>query len=203
MSEQPAVPAAPSDTDLSDPSLPAGPADFVLPARQPKAFTKADLLPAVSIASLVALVGLPVAWIWSRLAPPEQVGVSTNGQVLPLTDESYHRFDDLAIFLLLGLAAGLLTGAATWLLRERRGPTILIAAVLGSLIAAYLAMQTGLSFAAGRYVLSGAPKIGSVFEMAPRLESGWVLIAEPLGAALAYGVLAAWHGSKDLGRRLG
>jgi hypothetical protein len=198
VSEQPAVPTAPSDTDL-----PGGPENFTLPFRQPRAIVRADLLPGVSVASLVALLGLPVAWIWARLAPPERVGVSTGGQVLPLIDESYHRFDDLAIFLLLGLAAGLLTGAATWLLRERRGPTIMVAAVLGSLIAAYLAMQSGLGFAAGHYVLSGAPKIGSVFEKAPRLETGWALIAQPLGAALAYGVLAAWHGGRDLGRRLG
>ena len=46
------------------------------------------------------------------------------------------------------------------------------------------------------------PGIGSVFYRAPRLESGWALLAEPLGVLLAYGVLAAWNGMQDLGRRL-
>jgi hypothetical protein len=179
------------------------PPGFTLPYRRPKVVIKADLLPAVSIASLVALLGLPQAWIWSLIAPPERVGVSATGQVLPLIDESNHRFDDIAIFLLIGLTAGLLTGAAIWLLRGRRGPTIMIAVVLGSVIAAWLAMQTGLSFAAGRYVVSGPPTVGMMFELAPRLETGWVLLAQPLGAAFAYGVLAAWNGSRDLGRRLG
>lgn len=200
MSEQPVVPTAESDQPRPAPEVPPG---FMLPYRRPKVVIKADLLPAVSVASLVALLGLAQAWIWSLIAPPERVGISATGQVLPLVDESYHRFDDIAIFLLIGLTAGLLTGAATWLLRERRGPTIMIAAVLGSVIAAWLAMQTGLSFAAGRYVVPGSPTIGTVFELAPRLETGWVLLAQPLAAAFAYGVLAAWHGSRNMGRRLG
>ena len=131
--------------------------EFVLPPRPAKVVIRADLLPAVSAASLIAVLGLLEGWIWSLIAPPERVGVSSSGQVLPLVDESYHRFDDIAIFVLMGLVAGLLTGAALWLLRHRRGPVILIAAVLGSLVAAYLAKQTGLSFAAGRYVVSAAP----------------------------------------------
>lgn len=171
--------------------------------RRPRVVIKADLLPAISIASLVALLGLLLGWIWSVVAPPEKVGVGSDGSVLPLLDESYHRFDDMAIFLLVGFGAGLVTGTAVWFLRERRGPTILIAAVIGSLVAAYLAMTTGISFAAGRYVVTGAPRIGQLFDRAPVLESPWVLIAQPLGTAVAYLVLTAWNGTRDLGRRLG
>lgn len=172
------------------------------PYRKPKVVVKADLLPAISVASTAAVVGLPLAWIWSRIAPPIPGVLNASGQPVPLPSPyGYHRFDDLAIFLLIGLAAGIATGVGMWLLRERRGPVILLAGVLGAFIAAWLAMHTGLSFAAGHYALATAPKAGSVFNIAPRLESGWVLIGQPLGAALAYGVLAAWNGTNDLGRR--
>ena len=128
--------------------------------------------------------------------------LNSSGQPVPLPSPyGYHRFDDLAIYMLLGLGAGIATGVAMWMLRERRGPVILLAGVLGAVIAAWLAMHTGVSFAAGHYALSAAPKAGSVFAIAPRVESGWGIVAQPLGTALAYGILAAWNGTNDLGRR--
>lgn len=176
---------------------------WVAPYRRPRAVIKADLLPSISVLSTAALVGLPAAWLWSRLAPAVPGVTTASGQTVALPSPyGYHRFDDIAIFMLIGLGFGLATGAAIWLLRERRGPTIMIAGVLGSLIAAWLAVHTGLSFAAGRYAVTSAPKPGAVLDLAPRLESSWVLIAQPLATALAYGVLAAWNGMNDLGRRL-
>jgi hypothetical protein len=174
------------------------------PRQRPMVSVKADLLPAVSVASTAALAGLPLAWIWSRIAPAIPGVLNSAGKPVPLPSPyGYHRFDDLAIFLLMGLAAGIATGVAMWMLRERRGPVILVAGVVGAFIAAWLAMRTGLSFAAGHYALTTAPKSGSVFAIAPRLESGWAIIAQPLGTALAYGILAAWNGTNDLGRRFG
>jgi hypothetical protein len=171
--------------------------------RRPKVVVKADLLPALSLALLLAVFGLPLGWIWSRIAPPQRVGVSSNGQVLPLVDETYHVWDDVAIYLLMGLAFGLVAGVAVWLLRERRGPTVMFAAVLGAVAAGWLMTKTGVSFAAGDYTVPAALKVGSLFDVAPQLDTGWILLAPPLGVALAYLVLSAWSGSEDLGRRLG
>jgi hypothetical protein len=103
---------------------------------------------------------------------------------------------------LLCLGAGLATGLGVWLLRERRGPVIMVAAVLGAVVAGWLAMRIGVSWAGGRYTVSGAPKVGDVVSKAPALESGWAIVAWPLTTALAYGVLSAWNGMDDLGRRL-
>jgi hypothetical protein len=172
------------------------------PGRRPTVVLKADLLPAVSVVSFVALLGLAVGWIWSRIAPPQRVRVLANQQV-PLPVESYHRFDDLALFVLLSLGAGLFTGLGVWLLRERRGPVIMVAAVLGSVVAAWLAAKVGVSWAGSHYALSGAPKVGDVVSQAPQLESAWGILAWPLTTALAYGILSAWNGRDDLGRRLG
>lgn len=176
---------------------------------RPRVVVKADLLPALSVLSAVAVLGLPLGLLWAWLAPPELVFVLTDptaapGGVVPLMGESAHRFDGMALFTVLGLAAGLVTGAALWLLRERRGPVLLVAAALGSLIAAWLAMRTGQSFALGSYpdvVATAAAE--STVPRAPVLESISVVVSQPLGLVLAYTVLVAWNGRDDLGRRLG
>jgi Protein of unknown function (DUF2567) len=162
---------------------------------------KPDLLPSVSVLSLVALLGLVVGWLWSRLAPPQRMRVLPDRRV-PLPVESYHRFDDLGLFVLLCLGAGLCTGLALWLLRARRGPVVLVAAVLGSFAAAWLATRVGISWAQDHYPLPAAPNLGDVVSQAPQLESVWGILAWPLATALAYGVLSAWNGTDDLGRRL-
>nr|WP_253862871.1 DUF2567 domain-containing protein [Prauserella halophila] len=171
---------------------------------RPKVVVKADLLPAISVVSFVALLGIPVGWLWSLLAPPQRMRVmgGETGE-LPLQLESWHRFDALAVFLLLGLAAGIAVGVVVWLLRERRGPVILVAAVLGSLVSAWLATQMGLSFAGSRYAITDPPEVGTVVEAAPVLETGWAVLAQPLTTALVYGMLAIWNSRDDLGRRLG
>ena len=191
-------------------TLPASPPAPVLPAgwldqprRRAAIFSRADILGAVSLLSLVSLLGMPLAWFWSRLAPAQLSLVEPDGSLVPLPVESQHRFDDLAVFVLLGAVAGLLTGVAVWLLRQRRGPLALIALTAGSLIAAWLAMRTGISFAEARYsdaIRQASP--GAVVATAPRLETGWAIVIQPLLAALAYGSAAAASGSEDLGRRL-
>lgn len=174
-----------------------------IPREPPKVVVKADLLPALSVLSTVGLIGIPVGWLWARLAPPQRAIVFEDGKPAPLDIETWHSFDALVVFMLLSLVAGAFVGSLVWLLRERRGPVVMIAAVLGSVLAAWLATLMGASFAAGRYEITGAPKVGDVIELAPELRSSWVLLIQPLAVAVAYGVLAAWNGRDDLGRRLG
>ncbi|GAA3840672.1 DUF2567 domain-containing protein [Saccharothrix violaceirubra] len=169
---------------------------------RPRVVVKRDLLPAFSVLSTTALFGLPLGWVWAWLAPPQNVIVAQDGSLVPVTGESYHRLDGLMIFVLMGLGAGLLTGIAVWLLRSRRGPVVMVGAVLGSGAAAFLGQRTGVGSAAGRYAVENAPKVGDLLLKAPVLESWWGLLAWPLGASLAYGCLAAWNGLDDLGRRL-
>ena len=164
---------------------------------------RADLLPALSVLAAVSLLGLALGWLWSRLAPPQRMVITQDGTPVPLTAESYHRFDDLVLFVLLGLAAGFITGVAVWFLRERRGPVIMIAATLGAAVGGWLAMRVGVAWAEGRYPATSDPQVLDVVLRAPQLESAWGLLAWPLTTALLYGVLAAWNSMDDLGRRLG
>lgn len=166
-----------------------------------KVVIKADLLPALTLLGLIPLLGMGVGWLWVRLAPPQRMTFVDSGPVtLPV--ESYHRFDDLAVYSVLCLGIGVVTGVGAWFLRERRGPVIMIAVVLGSAIGAWLAIKVGVAWAEGRYPIPGTPRIGEVFDKAPRIESQWAILTWPLTAALAYGALAAWNGRDDLGRRL-
>jgi hypothetical protein len=80
---------------------------------------------------------------------------------------------------------------------------ILIAAVLGAGLAGWMGTVLGPGFANTWYAISRPPAVGDVIEKAPQLESSWVLLAAPLATVIVYGVMAAWNGQDDLGRRLG
>ncbi|MER7082195.1 Protein of unknown function [Saccharopolyspora kobensis] len=168
----------------------------------PRVVVKADLLPAVSAVSLIALLGLPAGWVWSRLAPPQQSVLGPNGSLTPLLVESYHGFDAIAIFALLTFGLGLLTSSVLWWVRRRRGPVLLIAGALGSLVASWLGVQMGVSFASGLYPMPTNPQLGDLIAVAPEIGTNWVLLAQPLALALGYGLAASWNGLDDLGRRL-
>ncbi|MGA9309332.1 MAG: DUF2567 domain-containing protein, partial [Pseudonocardiaceae bacterium] len=164
------------------------------------AAVRVDLVPALIVLCVVAVLGLPLGALWSWLAPPEFVARSalapTPGGVLPFVGESEHRFDDMATFVLFGLAAGILIGAALWLLRRWRGPLVLVAAVLGSLVAAWLAMRVGLWLVAAHY--PNRAGTGAPFPQAPVLESAWVIVTQPFGVAVTYCLATAWSGTEDL-----
>ncbi|MEV0073009.1 DUF2567 domain-containing protein [Amycolatopsis sp. NPDC050768] len=171
---------------------------------RPKVVVKADLLPAVSVLSTAGLLGIPLGWLWSLMAPPQRERVVTaDGQRVPLELESWHRFDDLAIYGFLALATGLLIGVIVWLMRERRGPVVFVAAAGGAALAGWLGTQIGVAFVNSKYAIDTAPALGAVISAPPQLESGWIWLAAPLVTSLVYALLAAWNGREDLGRRLG
>lgn len=197
-------PAEPAVAAVAERNGAVATARFAPQRRHAPAFTPADLAGAVSIASLIALLGLPMGWLWSRLAPAQLSVVQADGSATALPTESQHRFDDVATFVLLGAVTGLLVGLGLWFLRRRRGPLALVGLVAGSLVAAWVASRTGLSFADGRYreAIEQATA-GSVVPVAPRLDTGWVvLMVQPLLAVIAYGTAVAANGLEDLGRRL-
>jgi hypothetical protein len=169
---------------------------------RPKVVVKRDLLPGVVVALTIPMGGIAAAFLWSWLAPPQLKIVSPNDNKLyPIGVESYHRLDALMVFVLIGLGAGAITGIAVWLLRQRRGPVVMLAMTAGSFAAAWTAQWLG-----GKVVSYPAPatiKPNDTLLVAPALETWSGILAWPLAAALAYGCCAAWNGLDDLGRRLG
>jgi hypothetical protein len=149
------------------------------------------------------LLGFPAGWIWAHLAPAQNQIILPDGKPFPVGLESYHRLDALMVFVMIGLGFGLVTGIGMWLLRQRRGPVIMLAGTLGALGAAWSAQTFGTGFVKGLYPLPANLKVNDVVQLAPSLETWWGLLAWPLATALAYGCCAAWNGLDDLGRRLG
>lgn len=170
---------------------------------RPRVVIKRDLLPAVAVLFSIPILGMPAGWLWARLAPPQNKIILENGKPFPVGLESYHRLDALMVFVMIGLGLGMVTGIGMWLLRQRRGPVIMLAATLGSVGAAWVAQTTGMGSAASIYAIPADLKINQVVAEAPTLETWWGLLAWPLATALAYGCCAAWNGLDDLGRRLG
>ncbi|WP_329789712.1 DUF2567 domain-containing protein [Lentzea sp. DG1S-22] len=171
---------------------------------RPKVVVKRDLLPGLVVALTTFAAGLPAAYLWSWLAPAQLKIVSAqDGKLYPIGVESYHRLDALMVFVLIGLGAGVVTGIAVWLLRQRRGPVAMLGMTAGSFGAAWFAQYLGGSLAAGRYPMPSTIEANDTLLVAPALETWWGILAWPLGAALAYGCCAAWNGLDDLGRRLG
>lgn len=167
---------------------------------------RADLPAAGKALGAVAALGLPLGWVWSLLAPPQVVSVlaSPVGDELlirPLDGQSEQRFAAMGTFLLFGLAAGVLVGAALWMVRRRRGPVLVVAGVLGSMVAAWIAMHAGVSLANWYYPL-GPFEPGAILVRPPVLESLWVVIAQPFAVAMTYAVGVAWDGTDDLGREV-
>lgn len=203
MAEQPVEAQREEPAPHREPEYPIFPTPHAWRPPVPRVVVKADLLPAISVISSVSILGLGVGWLWSVLAPPQRKVITQDGVAASLTDESYHLSDDLVIFMFLCLAAGLVTGLATWYLRERRGPVVMLAAVVGSVVGGWLATLVGKAWAEGRWPVPSSVKPLDIVSSAPVLQSAWVIMAWPLMTALAYGVLAAMNGMDDLGRRLG
>ncbi len=201
MSEQPVGEQAAPHRRPEYPIFP--PPEYAPRPPVPRVVVKRDLLPSISVLSTVALLGLAVGWLWSRLAPPQRKVITQDGQPANLIDESYHRFDALVIFMLLCVAAGVVTAVAVWYLRERRGPVVMLAATAGSALGGWLAMSVGKAWADSRWPAPTTVQPLDIVSVPPPIESAWAILLWPLTTALVYGVLAAMNGMDDLGRRLG
>lgn len=166
-----------------------------------RVLSRADVVPIALVFLVVAVTGLPLGALWAALAPPRQSTFTTNGVPAPGLETIYHWFDPVAVFVLIGLAAGVVIGIALWaLLRRHRGPAIVLAGALGSLLAAWLAIRFGGWIATVTHPLPPAPQPGAAIAVAPRVDTPWAIVAQPLGVAVVYGFAAAWNGLDDLGR---
>lgn len=180
---------------------PGGAAAISMPRAQTvRMLIKGDLLPALRVLAVVGLLGLPLGGVWALLVPTQKSVVTRTGELLPVLVEGFHEFDALAIFMLLSAATGVLTGVALWMIRGLRGPMVLIGAVLGSFIAAWLGMAAGVWFASLIYSVPPSLPAGEIVRAAPELKAVAAVLCQPLALALVYGFAASWNGLDDLGR---
>ncbi|RAO33483.1 hypothetical protein PSN13_03543 [Micromonospora saelicesensis] len=154
----------------------------------------------------LAALGVPLGLLWAALAPDTPVLKTAEGAIYAEPQPEQPIAAD-GWFSLLGLAFGLLVALALWfVLRRRRGPVGLLAAVLGTLVAAPVAWQVGrrVGLATFDRLLATAPA-GQAFSKPADLRAGgvdWLLGVLPVphgnlllpafGAAVMYTLLAGW-----------
>lgn len=155
------------------------------------------VLAAVAVGS--ALVGV----LWGWLAPTEQLLVTEPGRGAPLTGESTHQFDAVALFVCAGAVTGLLTAVAAWRLRTVRGPLLQVGLLSGSLIGAYLMAWVGESVAESLHPRPDDPPVGQIVELPTQVGTALAFIVQPLVASLVLLFLAALNPSEDLGTGYG
>ncbi|WP_169812659.1 DUF2567 domain-containing protein [Nocardia acidivorans] len=147
------------------------------------------------IAAVSALGGV----LWGFLAPAEQLLVVDPERGAALTGESTHRFDAVAIFVLLGVVIAVLSTAAAWRWRSVRGPLLLLGLLAGSALGSSMLRWVGEAIAEQRHSRPSHPAVHTIVEFAPTVEGWPALLVQPLVAVLVVLIMAALSTSDDLG----
>ncbi|HEV2088261.1 MAG TPA: hypothetical protein VGR21_08115 [Cryptosporangiaceae bacterium] len=161
-------------------------------------FARRDLIPAALLALALAASGAVTAWIWSVLAPRVQVVMTAEGPVLRDIHTEDWVAGDMAYGLIV-LVAGLAAGLIAYSLRRWRGPTMLLALMVGSLAGAVICAWLGPTFDAEAYrrLVETAP-VGRQFGRPADLRATGLVLVQPMAAVISYVVCAAWSRSPDL-----
>ncbi len=158
-----------------------------------------ELRAAAWFAGAVLLVSALGGVVWALLAPTEKIVVLEPGRGAALTGESAHRFDSLAVLVCIGAVVGLISAAAMWRLRRRRGPIMQCALLFASLAGAWLMSFCGEFVARRIHPRPVKPAVHTIVEFAPSITGWTALLVQPLVASLVILILAALSTSEDLG----
>ena len=149
-------------------------------------------VPMRAAAALGVAAGLLVGLGWALLVGGLPVSIQSDQTALIVDPEAADRFDPVAWFALVSLAAGLITGALSWVIAARsRTPVLIVVIVLAGLGGGVVAELVGLLVVGLRFpdVADAAP--GTVVDAAPHLRTWLLVLAQPLGAAIALTAAAA------------
>ncbi|WP_433208747.1 DUF2567 domain-containing protein [Dactylosporangium sp. CS-047395] len=171
-----------------------------------------ELLFALLAAVVVAALGAPFGWLWSKLAPHVEL-VQTQYGPYPLDPEPEGYWADDGWFILMSIGMGIVVALAAWfLLRRYRGPLMLAGLVLGSAAASVIAAWLGNKIGWDRYLdlAEHAPVDTHIFRPV-KLRTGisslylgfipWVrgtMLIQALAAAAIYTGMAGFHVSPTL-----
>jgi LPXTG-motif cell wall-anchored protein len=161
---------------------------------------RADLVPALRLTAVLVLAGIPAGLLWWLLAPREDYRVLADGQVEALGKTSSELFAaDDGVFVLVMAGLGLLAGIAGWLMRRRRGVTVLAALAVGTGLAGVLAWQLGELLGPGP-TADDLADVGATVTTRLELASMAALAVAPFLAVLVYVVATLLAAGEDLGR---
>jgi Protein of unknown function (DUF2567) len=137
--------------------------------------------------------------VWGLLAPAVQAVVVTADRAVPVTGESDHEFDAVAIFACISAVVAVLTAVGAWRLVRPRGPILYAGILLGSATGAATMAVIGEGVARLRHPQVDAPQIDELVSLAPGIGTAMVLIVAPMFASLCVIVLATFdtHEERD------
>jgi hypothetical protein len=152
------------------------------------------------IAAVAVLLGVVQAYVWSIVAPGQQVLVYQDGSYVSLPTADFHPFDGLALAAFAGAAIGLIVAVAAWRVRAIRSALTLVTVGAGTAAGAAICYLLGPLLAGGVDPAAvGATGSPSIVVAGASMGTPLVMVIEPLFAIAAYTFLAAWDGRTDLG----
>ncbi len=168
--------------------------------------TRDELRTAAILVIALAVVGVLAGLIWSALAPRLGFTVvrGTGGPVGIQTDpESEALIAADGWFAIIGAVIGVVSGLAVWSRRRSRGPVIVIALAVASLVGAVVAWRFGLWL--GRHPTSGQVHaalrhVGSALHARLTLRAKGALFFQPFFAVLTVVVASGFSRHDDLRR---
>lgn len=189
-------------------------------AVQPRPSAKAQGSTALAVAAVIAVLGLPLGWIWSSFAPWLPGVIQSDGLFLqqPYGEQ---RAGQETWFILLSIGAGVLCAIIAWVaLRRFRGPLMVVGLAVGGIAAGWIAWRFGHNIGRGHALAEARHgKIGQVVLVPPDLRikqagniglwHGWlpylsgVLLYFAIAAIITYLLIASFTASPMLvgGRR--
>jgi len=154
---------------------------------------------AARVVLAAVVLGLLGALLWGLLAPGEQFVVVGDDRGVPLTGESMHVFDAVAIFVLITGVTGLLTAVGAWRLARPRGPILFGGVLLGTVVATLTTAVFGEAVARLRFPRPDSLELHQIVTVAPGIGTVVALGVAPVVASAAILVLAAIDPRDDLG----
>ena len=158
-----------------------------------------EILIALAVAAVIALLGAPIGLLWRVVAPTVEL-VKTPYGWYPTAEEPEGFVADDGWFAIIGAGAGLALAIVIWLtLRRSRGPAVLLGLAVGSFACAVFAQWLGHRIGLAEYhrVVHAAVDGAKVHRL-PQLRIDGVKLVQPMVAVAGYTLFAAFHYSPTL-----
>ncbi|MER5556624.1 ABC transporter permease [Streptomyces sp. NPDC002793] len=160
---------------------------------------RTELRQGALIAAVLTVAGVVLGLLWLWLAPRVPL-VSDDTAVFLKNSEGEEAIGADGTFVLLGLAFGLVSGAAVFLLRRRGGIPLVVGLALGGLLGSLLAWGIGTWFGPTSDVVAHAKEVGQgvTFDAPLELHAvGAAMLAWPIAAMIVHLGLTALFGPRD------
>ncbi len=164
-----------------------------------RAEIRADLRSSAGLVLGLAHAGVPAGLLWWLLAPRADFRITEAGPAVIGTPSQELLVAGDGVYTLVLGALGLITGAAAWRLRRRRGVATVLALALGATVTAVVAWQVGELLGQGPSDAELAD-VGGRVTSALRLGGLPALAVAPFAAVAAYLVPVLMATGDDLGR---